>query len=79
MHRHKWVRSPRGMSENPGVWDTGSGSILYRSACGCGACRREVASYCGRGGDSIRIIMPGEHGYSIIDVQHARGAGDDEE
>jgi len=71
-HKHKWVASARGISENPGCWDTGNGALLCRELCRCGAQREQRRSYCGRGGDYSRILRPGEPGYSVEDARQAR-------
>ena len=67
-HRHKWIQSARGMSENPGIWSEGAG-IVSCSACACGACKQDYTDP-----PSRRIIMPGEYGWNVEDVQNARGA-----
>lgn len=71
-HRHTWIASTQGLSENPGVWDTGNGAMRYREICACGAQRERIRSYCGRGGDTTHIMRAGEPGYSITDAQQAR-------
>jgi hypothetical protein len=58
--RHKW-EPVGGCKENPGVMDSGRGSIVYLDTCTkCGRGRRVEASYCGRTSDKTYFWQEGQ-------------------
>jgi hypothetical protein len=73
--RKQWVPAPYGAQDNPGVFDTGNGALMFieRNEAFPGLERVEIRSYCGRPNDNrLFYRLASDHTAHFISVKGAR-------